>query len=159
MSVPPVDIRRLGRGDAAAMRTLNCVFGEAFADPAAYHAIPPTKAYLERLLAREQVVVLTASAGGEVIGGLVAYELEKLEQVRSEYYIYDLAVAEAHRRRGIAAALIGRLAELAAARGGAAMFVQADYGDEPAIALYAKLGRREEVLHFDLAPSPEAQGQ
>jgi len=31
--------------------------------------------------------------------------------------------------------------------------VQADTGieDEPAIALYSKLGRREDVLHFDIA--------
>jgi len=31
------------------------------------------------------------------------------------------------------------------------IFVQADLGDAPAIALYSKLGRREEVLHFDIA--------
>jgi aminoglycoside 3-N-acetyltransferase I len=30
------------------------------------------------------------------------------------------------------------------------IFVQADYGDDPAIALYSKLGTREEVLHFDI---------
>jgi aminoglycoside 3-N-acetyltransferase I len=28
--------------------------------------------------------------------------------------------------------------------------VQADYGDDPAIALYEKLGRREDVMHFDI---------
>jgi aminoglycoside 3-N-acetyltransferase I len=33
------------------------------------------------------------------------------------------------------------------------IFVQADMGieDQPAIALYSKLGKREEVLHFDIA--------
>jgi aminoglycoside 3-N-acetyltransferase I len=31
--------------------------------------------------------------------------------------------------------------------------VQADLGDEPAIALYSKLGAREDVLHFDIAPA------
>jgi aminoglycoside 3-N-acetyltransferase I len=36
-------------------------------------------------------------------------------------------------------------------RGAYVIFVQADLGDEPAIALYAKLGIREEVLHFDIA--------
>jgi aminoglycoside 3-N-acetyltransferase I len=30
------------------------------------------------------------------------------------------------------------------------IFVQADYVDAPAVALYEKLGRREEVLHFDI---------
>jgi hypothetical protein len=33
------------------------------------------------------------------------------------------------------------------------MFVQADRGDDPAIALYSKLGVREDVLHFDIPPA------
>jgi aminoglycoside 3-N-acetyltransferase I len=32
------------------------------------------------------------------------------------------------------------------------IYVQADHGDDPAIALYSGLGRREDVLHFDIAP-------
>ena len=37
------------------------------------------------------------------------------------------------------------------------IFVQADTGveDEPAIALYTKLGVREDVLHFDIAVSDD----
>ena len=61
-----------------------------------------------------------------------------------------MAPAEPRRRQGIATALIRRLQEIAEARGAWVVFVQADYGDEPAIALYEKLGEREEVLHFDL---------
>ncbi|HXW72601.1 MAG TPA: GNAT family N-acetyltransferase, partial [Methylocella sp.] len=60
------------------------------------------------------------------------------------------AVAETHRRRGIATALIERLREIAAQRGASVIYVQADSGDGPAIALYEKLGVREEVLHFDI---------
>ncbi|MEX2407612.1 MAG: GNAT family N-acetyltransferase, partial [Rhodovibrionaceae bacterium] len=68
----------------------------------------------------------------------------------SEIYIYDLAVAEAHRRRGVATALIGKLKEIAAERDAYVIYVQADLGDAPAIALYSKLGLREDVLHFDI---------
>jgi aminoglycoside 3-N-acetyltransferase I len=32
--------------------------------------------------------------------------------------------------------------------------VQADHGDDPAIALYTKLGTREDVLHFDIPVPP-----
>lgn len=84
------------------------------------------------------------------LGGLAAYELRKFEQERSEIYIYDLAVAAAHRRQGIATALIAALARYAAACGARVLFVQADREDAPAIALYAKLGAREDVLHFDI---------
>ena len=127
------------------------MFGRAFADADTYEAEPPSDAYLENLLAKEHVVALAALAGEEVVGGLVAYELDKFEQARREFYIYDLAVAEEHRRQGIATALIGRLREIAAQRGAWVIYVQADYGDDPAIALYEKLGVREDVLHFDIA--------
>jgi len=33
------------------------------------------------------------------------------------------------------------------------VFVQADPPDAPAVALYDKLGTREEVLHFDISVS------
>ena len=87
------------------------------------------------------------------MGGLVAYELPKFEQERSEIYIYDLAVAAPHRREGIATALIMELKEIGALRGAYVIFVQADLGDEPAISLYARLGTREDVLHFDISTS------
>jgi aminoglycoside 3-N-acetyltransferase I len=132
------------------MRRVNAMFGRAFEEPEAYEGAPPADAYLARLLGLEHVVALAAVADGEVAGGLVAYELEKLEQARREVYIYDLAVAESWRRRGVATALINRLRELASERGAWVVYVQADYGDEPAIALYTGLGRREDVLHFDI---------
>lgn len=51
--------------------------------------------------------------GDAVIGGLVAYVLDEFEQARTEIYIYDLAVAEAHRRQGVATALIDALRPIA----------------------------------------------
>jgi aminoglycoside 3-N-acetyltransferase I len=64
--------------------------------------------------------------------------------------IYDLAVAQAHRRWSIAKALIQHVREIGARRGARVVFVQADSGDAPAIALYEKPGSREKVLHFGL---------
>ena len=86
-----------------------------------------------------------------VIGGLAAYELRKFEQKRSEIYIYDLAVAQEWRRRGIATSLIAHLKTIAKERGAYVIYVQADLGDDPAIEFYAKLGVKEDVLHFDIA--------
>src|SRR5262249_41736049 len=104
------------------------------------------------------VIALVALVDGAVVGGLVPYELPKFEQARREIYIYDLAVAEAHWPRGIATALIRHLQEIASQRGAWVIFVKADYGDDPAIALYSKLGRREEVLHFDIGAGPRHFG-
>ena len=146
----PVEIRRLGPNDLPLVRSLNEMFAEAFDEPDVYRGDPPADRYLAEVVAKEDVFVLVAMHGDEVVGGLVAYELAKLERVRSELYVYDLAVAERWRRRGIATALLECLRALGAERDAWVLFVQADRDDAPAAALYEKLGRREEVLHFDV---------
>ena len=146
-----IDIRLLAPADLALMEAMLTLFGEAFDEVETYDKNRPDAAYLRRLLASDTFIALVALRGGEVVGGIAAYELPKFEQRRSEVYIYDLAVAAAHRRRGIATAMIEEILRIAAARGAWVVFVQADYGDDPAVSLYDKLGTREEVLHFDIA--------
>lgn len=136
--------------DVGQLRRLNELFAEAFHEHETYRAAPPRDAYVRDLLADRHTIVLVARVDADVAGGLIAYELRKFEQERSEIYIYDLAVGEGFRRRGIASALLERLCRIALDRGASAVFVQADYVDAPAIALYEKVGVREEVLHFDI---------
>ena len=149
-------VRALSSKDIRPMREMLNVFGGAFDDASTYGSLQPDDAYLEQLLGSETFIAVAAFVGGQVVGGLAGYVLPKFEQHRSEFYIYDLAVAEAHRRRGVATAMIGELKTIAARRGVYVIFVQADYGDHAAIALYEKLGVREEVLHFDIAPAHSA---
>jgi len=149
--VRPFSVRAIGADDVPVMHRMLRMFGEAFEDADSYTSKPPTDGYLRRLLASEHFIAVAASKGDAVVGGLVAYQLDKFEQERSEIYIYDLAVTEGHRRQGIATALIQELKQIAASRGAYVIFVQADLGDDPAIALYTKLGAREDVLHFDIA--------
>jgi aminoglycoside 3-N-acetyltransferase I len=149
-----ITLQRLGPADVLSLRKLNTLFGQAFNDSETYESEPPSDAYLETLLAKEHVIALVAKAGGEVVGGLVAYELDKFERMRREVYIYDLAVAQGYRRQGIATALIEHLRALSATRGVWVVYVQAAYRDDAATALYDKLGACEEVLHFDIAVAP-----
>ncbi|HEY7888688.1 MAG TPA: AAC(3)-I family aminoglycoside N-acetyltransferase [Steroidobacteraceae bacterium] len=146
-------VRKLTRADIPQLRELNLLFGDAFSDWETYSSAPPADAYLGDLLAEPHIIVLVALVEAQVTGGLVAYELRKFERRRSEIYLYDLAVAEPFRRRGIASALLQQLCALAAERGASSVFVQADYADQPAIALYTKFGAREAVLHFDVKPA------
>lgn len=145
-------IHRLDSSDSDMMYELLSVFGEAFHEEDTYGAARPSQDYLNNLLASDHFIALTASVDSDIVGGLAAYVLPKFEQERSEIYIYDLAVAARYRRRGIANALIQKLRRMATSLGAYVVFIQADHGDEPAISLYTKLGRREDVLHFDLEP-------
>lgn len=147
-------VHHLRPGDTDLMHAMLTVFGDAFDDADTYGSKRPSQAYFQDLLGKEYFIALAAVKDGSVVGGLAAYELQKFERERSEIYIYDLAVSSAHRRKGIATALIEELKGIASARGAYVIFVQADYGDAPAIALYQKLGIREEVLHFDIALKP-----
>ena len=153
MSTTSSKVRRLGSTDLEPMHALLTMFGEAFGEPETYGAARPSDDYLRRLLGNEQFIALAAVDGFSVVGGLAAYVLDKFEQERSEVYIYDLAVAEPHRRAGIATALIDALKTIAAVQGAYVIFVQADPVDAPAVALYSKLGKREDVLHFDIPVS------
>lgn len=141
----------LKASDVDVLRQMLSVFGDAFDDTGTYCGQPPDDDYLRDLLAGGSFIAVAAMSGVEVVGALAAYELKKFEQRRSEIYIYDLAVAQAHRRQGIATALIETLKLEATRRSAYVIYVQADYGDEPAIALYTRLGVREDVMHFDIA--------
>lgn len=151
-------IHRLATDDVTLMEAMLTTFGQAFDEIETYGAARPSRAYLERLLDSDYFIALVALENGSVVGGIAAYELRKFERERSEIYIYDLAVAATHRRRGIATALIQELKKIAAARGAYVIFVQADIGDVAAIELYTKLGIREDVLHFDIAVTGRNDG-
>lgn len=147
---PHIEIRHLSPADSSLFRGMMALFGDVFDETDTYGSKPPGATYVAELLASGTFIALVAVDDGAVVGGLAAYVLRKFEQERSEIYIYDLAVAQDHRRQGIATALIRELQRIAPAYGAYVIFVQADYGDAPAIALYTKLGTREDVLHFDI---------
>ncbi|MBD3894994.1 AAC(3)-I family aminoglycoside N-acetyltransferase [Halomonas sp. ML-15] len=159
MNCPSHVIYQLTPDDLALMDALRVTFGQVFNQPDTYTGTPPDADYMRQLLAGDHFIALVAVKDGVVVGGLAAYELKKFEQPRSEIYIYDLAVVEAHRRQGIATALIQQLKQIAAERGVHSIFVQADTEEEDAaaIALYSKLGTREGVLHFDIALDEQGQ--
>lgn len=147
-----MELVRLTSGDADRFTQWLALFGKAFEEPDTYTGAMPSPGYRDRLLADPNFIALAAMENGRVIGALAAYVLVKFEQERSEIYIYDLAVDEAHRRKGTGEALVNETRRIAHDVGAWVVYVQADHVDPPAVALYTKLGAREEVLHFDMTP-------
>lgn len=148
-----MDVVRLGPGDLPLFRAMNQLFATVFEDPDSYAAAPPPDEYVAARLSDPHFIALIARDGEQAVGALAAFELPKFEQARSEIYIYDLAVADTHRRQGVATALIAALQDHAKEVGAWMIFVQADPPDAPAVALYNKLGSEERVLHFDIPPA------
>ena len=142
----------LNSENVALFRAAMALFGRAFDDAGSYQGAPPSDDYVRGYLGNPGNILLVATDGDEVTGALAAYVLQKFEQARSEIYIYDLAVDEICRRKGVATALIEYLKAIGRELGAYVIYVQADYGDDPAINLYTKLGAREDVMHFDIEP-------
>jgi aminoglycoside 3-N-acetyltransferase I len=129
------------------------LFSEVFSDPTSYSENRPSRDYFQNLLLDKNFIALVAkNDSGKVIGALAGYVLHKFEQERSEIFIYDLGVLEQFRRQKIASNLIEKLKIIGKELGAYVIFVQADKDieDEPAIALYKKLGTQEDVFHFDI---------
>lgn len=147
---PTYTMHVLGPDDKSLLHALLDLFAVAFDEDEGTRDRPSDDS-LRALLGGESFVAIAALRGGSLIGGLTGYFLPKPESVRPEFYLYDLAVSEAERRRGVATALIERCRQLALSRRASSFFVQAHPEDGAAVALYRRLGTGTEVLHFDIA--------
>lgn len=150
-----IEVRRLDQGDIAGFRAMNALFSEVFGEPESYAEKQPSDDYAASWLSNINNVAILAEEDSEPIGAIGGYILPKFEQERSELYIYDLAVLENHRRKGVASAIIEKTRRVARSAGAWTVYVQADVfpEDEPARLLYRKFANEEILAHqFDIKP-------
>lgn len=109
----------------------------------------PSDAYLQLLLERDGMTFLIAMLDGAVVGGLTAHDLPSTYFEANEVYVYDLAVATEHQRKGIGRQLLTALRDLCREKGESEFFLQADFDDDDAIEFYRAVhGLEEKVVHF-----------
>ena len=123
--------------DVYEFEKLLVAFGEIFEEDIDY----PSKEYLTKLLRSEQLLVITAKVGNEVVGGLTAYVLVSYQVEGASIYIYDLGVKESFRNNGIGKSLIKFLIDYSKQNNIQDIFVDTEQIDnEAAIAFYNKTG-------------------
>ena len=132
----------LGPGDESVVRELATYDGPG--DP-------------EALLADARTLMLVAFTAERPVGLVLAHELPRRHGDPATLFVYEVDVAEAHQRRGIASALLARLAELARERGIRAGFVLTGPDNGPANALYRSAGgaTAQMTLQWDFAYSDD----
>ena len=130
-SASGITIRPLTAGDEDVVRELATYDGPG--DP-------------ETLLADPRTLMLAAFDGARAVGFVLAHELPRRHGDRAKLFVYEVDVAETHRRRGIASALLERLAESARERGIRTGFVLTEPDNGPANALYRGLGGTTESV-------------
>jgi len=129
--VPGIAIRVLASGEEEVVRAVATYDGAG--DP-------------EALLADPRTLMLVAFDGEHPVGFVLAHELPRRHGERAKLFVYEVEVAESHRRRGIASALLARLGELARERGIRTGFVLTEPGNGPANALYRSAGGATEAV-------------
>jgi ribosomal protein S18 acetylase RimI-like enzyme len=137
-----VEIVALGPGDDAAVVAAEHLFdGPARAEET------------RRFLAEPGHHLLLASEDGEPVGFASGIEVVHPDK-RVEMMLYEIAVDEGGRRRGVGRALVAALADRARALGCRELFVLADGGDDRAQAFYEALSpaRREPCVMYTWEP-------
>jgi aminoglycoside 3-N-acetyltransferase I len=129
-------IARLGASDRTSAKALFTMMAAVFEENRASLSDP----YVDALLAREDLWVLGASVGDDIVAGLTAHTLPMTRSESREIFIYDLAVRADHQRRGIGRLLITHLRRIAAEAGIDDLFVPADDEDTHALDFYRALG-------------------
>ena len=96
-------------------------------------------------LADADLVNVVAAEDCEAVGFTSGHVLRRFEAV--SFFIYSVDVAETHRRRGIAKAMIAALGELGRAGRWDEMFVLTNASNAAAMALYASAGGVRPLPH------------
>jgi len=123
--VAEIAIRLLAPGDEGVVRELATYDGPG--DP-------------EALLADPRTLLLVAFDEERPVGFVLAHELPRRHGDPAKLFVYEIDVAESHQRRGIASALLERLAELAREHGIRTGFALTEPDNGPANALYRGAG-------------------
>jgi ribosomal protein S18 acetylase RimI-like enzyme len=128
-----MQIRRLGPGDEDVVRTL------------------ATRTPHFEVLEDERTIFLVAFEDGEPIGFVLAHHLPRRHDPSAKLLVYEVGVAEAHRRRGVGKALLAELARIAKERGIRRGWVLTDDDNEAGMALYRSAGGRDprEVIEWE----------
>jgi ribosomal protein S18 acetylase RimI-like enzyme len=100
-------------------------------------------AYMRAFLADDRHYFIVAYVEDESAGYVFGYRLSRFDGRPPVMFIYEVGVAEHHRRRGIGRALIEEVKRLAHLDGCRKMLVPTNRSNEAAMALYRSTGGEE----------------
>lgn len=143
-TAPNITIRRLTRGDAYRLTAASALFDG-----------PITETGAREFLAKPgHHLLLAEGPDGRAVGFVSGVEMTHPDK-GTEMFLYELAVAEDWRRRGVASHLVGALAEIAREGGCYGMWTGTEHDNEAALAAYRSTGGRLEpgttIVVYDLA--------
>jgi ribosomal protein S18 acetylase RimI-like enzyme len=124
-----VEFRQLAEGQGSEVLAAPELFDE-----------PPDPEAVRAYLHDRRNLFLLAYEDGRAVGFLRGTELDQVKTTRHQFFLYEIAVLEGFRRRGIAGGLIAWLLRYARERSFEEVFVFTDPANRAAVALYRSTG-------------------
>ena len=129
-----MDTRRLGPEDyMAAVDAIARLKG-----PDGYPT--PSTQYMQKFLSRTDNVLIVATDERIPVGYIVAYLLDRVDRDQQMMFLYEIGVAESHRRQGIGTQLIAALKDICRTVDVMKMWVPTGRSNIAATRLYASTG-------------------
>lgn len=147
--MPSSGVRKLRPGDVSPLVEAGGLFDG-----------PLDRTAVRRYLGDPSNHVWLAYLKGRPVGFLRGSALLQVEDRRPQFFLYEIAVDEACRRRGVGRSLVEAMLRFARARGFAEAFVFTSPRNRPAVGLYRSTGGVTETdadrmyVYADLAPRP-----
>jgi len=142
-----IDIRRLQRGDADCFGQLTELFSRVFDE----RQERVDARQLNKLLSKSSFYALVVHQNDRLVGGLTAYEIESYQKERSELFVYDIAILEEYRQRGIGRKLMGYLVNERLDTRIDSLFVTVHAKDPEALEFYRTvMGAGEATFNFSI---------
>jgi ribosomal protein S18 acetylase RimI-like enzyme len=139
-----VKVRRAEGRDAAALQALIAALNHDQGDPADLLTIAHVR---HDLVGHPATIVVVAEFhDGSLIGYATGHATYETGHAEHGLYVGDLYVAPAHRRQGVAHAMLAALARAGHARGARHLWLTAKEGNAAAHAFYRRLGARGEHI-------------
>ncbi len=139
-------IRRARATDAPALHALIAAMNRDQGDP---HDLLTLAHVRDDMIANATTIAMVAEAQGALIGYATAHPTYETAHAERGFYVGDLYVAPAHRRQGIARALLAAIARAGHAQGARHLWLTAKATNTAAHAFYRRLGGRgESVMAF-----------
>lgn len=132
-----ITVKKLNRNEITLAKKLAQLFG--FSE-GSKNQIFSSNDYVRQMLEREDFHVIVALEKDHLIGGLTAYEMKMFKRETTEMFLYEIEVAESHRKRGVGSALIEFLKQICLQKGIVEMFVGTEKDNLPARKLYSTTG-------------------
>ena len=129
-----MQITRLGPGDAALVAAATPLFDR-----------PPAPAAVPGFLADPASYLLVAYIDHQPVGFVRAHALRQLDTPRPQMLLYEIGVAPAFQRQGVARGLVEALQALCRERDAEELFVITNETNEPAMELYRSTGGQREA--------------